>query len=180
MTRRQLEIRLSADVRWHEAELLRRELAFRHALLLLAGEHVAEHVRTRILRRRKEPSRPGEPPSIHAPGDGGLRAIDYQVTGDATAVYAGPKLASRAGQSVPAKLEHGGETTIHEAALASGRRYPNGRRWRRLRTGQRPRQWERSRRRRVTVEPRPFMGPGLEQTAPDLPKLANGLFARVS
>lgn len=99
------------------------------------GAFVRTRARTSI-RTRKATSAPGQPPSSHT---GDLKkGILFSYEPTERTVVVGPVLLNK-GTDAPALLEYGGETT----------------RERRLKSGK-------VRRRRVRIEPRPYMGPALQ------------------
>ncbi len=93
------------------------------------------------IRRRKRPSRPGESPTNQT----GLlkRHIYFVFDPDRRSVVIGPVLLNRS-TGAPATLEHGGETTIETRRREAVR---------------------------VTITPRPYMGPAFQQELPKLPAL---------
>ena len=113
------------------------------------------------MRKRKKPSKPGQPPSYHANANS-LREIQFYYDAQRLSVIVGPILLRTptnyygpqlpASQTVPELLEFGGSLTVRERKV--------GTKW--LQYGDRYRK-HRTRERRVTVAPRPFMGPALER-----------------
>lgn len=93
------------------------------------------------IRRRKRPSRAGESPTNQT----GLlkRHIYFVFDPDRRSVVIGPVLLNRS-TGAPATLEHGGETTIETRRREAVR---------------------------VTITPRPYMGPAFQQELPKLPAL---------
>lgn len=93
------------------------------------------------IRRRKRPSQPYESPTNQT----GLlkRHIYFVFDPDRRSVVIGPVLLNR-GTSAPATLEYGGETTITRTDGKSIR---------------------------VTIAPRPYMGPAFRQELPKVPAL---------
>lgn len=96
------------------------------AALSRAGAYIKQRAKTRILKRRKKPSAPGQPPHVHAPqGEKTrtLRNIDFKLDRDWESLVVGPYgLAPRsinspthkAGYTVPQILEHGGSIQFVE------------------------------------------------------------------
>lgn len=111
-------------------------------VLTRAGAFVRTAARSSI-RKRKRISEPGKPPSSHS----GLlrRFIYFAYEPHLDTVVIGPERLNKQGEA-PRVLEHGGRTRIT-----------------RRRRGKVVR-------RRVTIKPRPFMGPALEKERPKLPK----------
>ena len=100
------------------------------------------------IRKRKRPSRPGEPPSSHT----GLlkRFIFFGYDRDRRSVVIGPeRLGNKAGDA-PSALEYGGTSTVTEE-----------------RRGKR-------KKRQTRIEARPFMGPAFEKEKPKLPAMWRG------
>lgn len=95
------------------------------------------------LRRRKGAAPPGQPPHSHV----GLlkRFLFFAYEPASDSVVIGPAKLNKPTEA-PRVLEHGGKTLVE-----------------RRRRGKVVRQ-------RVTIEPRPFMGPALEKERPKLPK----------
>lgn len=114
------------------------------------------YVRTRArssIRKRKKPSKPGQPPSSHL---GLLKQFLFFGYDRATAsVVIGPALINR-GSGAPETLEHGGTADVEHARWVSGPKYGN-RRQRITETH------------RVKIAARPFMAPALRAELPRLP-----------
>jgi hypothetical protein len=104
-------------------------------------------VRTRArssIRKRRRPSVPGTPPSSHT--DLLKRFLFFSYEPERKSVVIGPaKLNSVVDPDAPPALEYGGRSTVE------GRRGGP--------------------RRRITVRPRPFMGPALKAELPGLPAM---------
>ena len=109
-----------------------------------AGAFVRTTARSSI-RKRKEISAPGQPPSSHT----GLlkRFIFFGYDADRKTVVIGPMRLNQKIGAAPEALEHGGSSVV----------CPGGRRHRK--------------RRRIRVQARPFMGPAMQKEAPKFPKL---------
>ena len=105
------------------------------------GAFVRQAARSSI-RRRKEPSAPGSPPSSHS----GLlkKFIWFSYEPNRRSVVIGPaRLGGRNRGDAPSLLEYGGTTTIRR----------------------------RKRRRRVRIRARPYMGPAFEKERVRLPSI---------
>lgn len=126
-----------------KAKVVRAVDKARRAVLSKAGAFIRTAARSSI-RRRKAPSPPGKPPSSHT----GLlkKFIYFGYEPDSDSVVIGPVKLNKPG-AAPSVLEHGGKTLIHK------------------------RRRGRVVRRRVSIKPRPYMGPTLEKERPKLPKL---------
>lgn len=121
-------------------------------------------VRTRarsLLRRRKKPSLPGKPPSIHSQ-QYGLKTILFAYDPRIQGGIVGPvklnqvNMTWRGSQPVPSIMEMGGQVKIHET-----KSFSDGKWYRRdLRRRLRPNQKRRIR--SANYAPRPFMTPALE------------------
>lgn len=90
-----------------------------------AGAFIQRRAKTKILRRRKRASAPGQPPSVHAPTGEKVRTlkfITFELNRDWESLVVGPKLIPtkgnnatvNAGFTVPQILEHGGTIQIKE------------------------------------------------------------------
>lgn len=144
----------------------RREVAW----LRKAGAYVRRSARESI-RRRRQASAPGTPPSSHT---GVLRRFIYFVVQPTKhSVLVGPAKTNQVffdrhrqpvKGTVPSVLEYGGEVTILEYQIGGG--------WYRadLRS---PRSWagRPTRYRTVSIRARPYMRPALEREKPRLPRL---------
>lgn len=128
-----------------------------------AGAFVRTSARS-LLRRRKNPSRPGQPPTVYSRDNfATLRNIlfAYDETGDEGRVIVGPvglnQVNDVAGsrQTIPELLEKGGTNSILEVSANRGKT------WKRFDRRRNIRPWEITRRRPARYEPRPFMGPAL-------------------
>lgn len=129
----------------------------------------AAFVRTRAkgsLRRRKKPSKPGQPPSVHSTDSNAtLRKILFAYNADTQSAVVGPvKLNGRTSYIVPQVLEKGGSPTVRQKRV--------GKSW--VAAGRRVRPGQPTRTRSVRIEARPFMRPALEHEYPKFP----GLWAR--
>lgn len=128
------------------------------------GAFLRRRVQTRVLRRRKTSSMPGQPPRVHATGYASLKRIVFHYDPRTETVVVGPvKLNQKqqdwiniGSQTVPELMEHGGVVTINERSRDGGRT------WRRA-ASKRKRPGEKTRRRRAVYKPRPFMAVGLQQ-----------------
>lgn len=161
-------IQVTAQVRdlfLDRAELDRRIDAGRRRALGRQGAYVRRRARTRVLRRRKRPSQPGRPPSVHASGFASLRNIVFFYDPRTDSVVVGPRKLNQRQQdwidvgslTVPQIHEHGGVVMIRETSRDGGRTW-----WRRdMRRN--ARKEEKHRRRRAIYKPRPFMAEALEQ-----------------
>lgn len=128
-------------------------------------------VRTRArssLRKRKKPSQPGSPPSMHV---GHIRKFLYFVYDPATkSVVVGPALlGAQSGTTVPEVHEHGGELDQKEYQLSGGR-------WVRYKPG-----GDKVRATRLVdakYPPRPYMKPALDAELPKAPEHFKNTFIR--
>jgi hypothetical protein len=148
--------------------------------LAKAGAFLRTRART-SLRRRKKPSAPGQPPSVHSRDSFvTLKNILFGLEPQRQAVLIGPVGLGRAGRStavvpdstVPNVLEFGGQVSVLEEQLTYTDHGAKVTRWiqanprlRRVRNRDLP-----QRRRRVRIAPRPFMGPALEAEAAHIPE----------
>lgn len=108
------------------------------------GAYVRRTARSSI-RKRKRPSRPGQPPSSHT----GLlkRFIWFAYEPREKSVVIGPARLSRKGRGeAPSLLEYGGSTRVSQDGETKRARY----------------------------RPRPFMGPAFEKEQPKLPSMWKG------
>lgn len=142
--------------------------------LLRVGAHVRTSARSR-LRRRKKTSSPGESPSVHSPGNTGLKRVFFALENDGLSIVIGPEKLNKVvidggGNSirVPQLMEFGGTAIIEEESF-------DGRRWYRrdLRYGRR--KYKQYRKRAAEYEPRPFMAPALEANVNKMPQQFVGL-----
>lgn len=148
--------------------------------LAKAGAFIRTRARS-SLRRRKKPSAPGSPPSVHSRDSfATLKNILFGLEPQRQSVIIGPvglrgrsSIAATAPVSgtVPNVLEFGGAVAVSEQEITFHDHGDTVTRWvqanpRRRRSGKRdmPR-----RRRRVRVDARPFMGPALEAEAQHIP-----------
>ena len=97
------------------------------------------------IRKRRGSSAPGRPPHSHT----GLlrRFIFFGYDRDAGSVVIGPAKLNKGGET-PHVLEFGGTTVIEKRRLSGERQ-----------------------RRRVTIQPRPYMGPALQREKSKLPSM---------
>jgi len=110
----------------------------------------------RSIRKSDKTSKPGEAPKSH--GEHLLRnKILYALDESRNDAMVGPAKLNKPG-TAPATLEHGGDATIDTYAWQED---AAGNLIRRVRTGKK----------RITIAPRPFMGPALEKVQPQLSKL---------
>ncbi len=122
-----------------------------------AGAYVRKRAKSR-LRRRKRTSEPGESPSIHSRDETRtLKRILFAFEPATEGVVVGPVGLGTQRPTVPELMEGGGSQVIVEASP-----WKSGDKW--IPIGRRVPRWaQRVRRRRATYEPRPFMGPALEE-----------------
>lgn len=115
-----------------------------------------------LLKPRRTPSAPGQPPRVHGRDSHLRRLIFFVYDPIAEDVIIGPEAISRTrgftsnefGKTTPQRLEGGGAVILHEVFLRE-----DG--WIKV-DGQFARRWEgRKRSRRTTVAARPFMNPAL-------------------
>lgn len=130
-----------------------------------AGAFLRQTARKDILRKRKKPSKAGQPPSVHSTDSvETLRNILFGVDASKPSLIVGPvglnKLIS--GRTVPNILEFGGTVGIREKLV--------GKRWRSVGRRQ-ARPGQPTRVRQATYAPRPFMGPALKKEREKLPGL---------
>ena len=110
----------------------------------------------RSIRKSDKTSEPGEAPKSH--GEHLLRdKILYVLDESRNDAMVGPAKLNKPG-TAPATLEHGGSATIDTYVWQED---AAGNLIRRVRTGKK----------RITIAPRPFMGPALEKVQPQLSKL---------
>lgn len=125
------------------------------------------------LKRRKAPSQPGSPPSIHtskgAEGPAaGLKYLLYVYDDRIGSVVVGPvkfnqlnqSAIDRGSQTVPQIMEFGGVVNIHEVRRVQPWRRESYK-WRRRDLRRNARPGDERRVRRAVYKPRPFMGPAL-------------------
>jgi hypothetical protein len=133
------------------------------------GAFVRQRARS-SMRKRKRPSAPGQPPSVHA---GGIkRFLFFSWDPIARSVVIGPiklNMLTMVGggyQSgvAPGVLEFGGSVGITEVQESNGKWYRADLRATRRRAGKPHRV------RRATYQARPFMGPALRAEIPNMPK----------
>jgi hypothetical protein len=153
-----------------KAKVIRAVDKARRAVLSKAGAFIRQRAKTSI-RKRKAISAPGKPPSSH---EGSLRRFlyfgydpgaDMVVVGPAKTnqVFFGRDRRPVTG-TVPSALEYGGQITVFEV-------HKHGR-WQRADLRSRRRlAGLRSRYRKVTIQPRPYMQPALLAELPKLPAL---------
>lgn len=132
-------------------------------------------IRTRArssLRRRKKPSPPGSPPSVHSRDSvATLKNILFAFGPHEQSLIVGPvKLNQReqdwitmGATTVPQIHEFGAVVNIHEMSRNKGKTW-----WRRDKR-RNPRPWEIYRVRKAVYRPRPFMGPALEAEQDHIP-----------
>jgi len=140
------------------------------------GRFTRQNARQDKLRRRKNPSRPPKPPSVHSRDRvATLRNIRYAAARDLNSVTIGPLKLNQVQQdwidfgsiTVPEIHEKGAMVVLREQSY-------DGVKWRRrdLRRSRRP--YMQYRKRRVRYAPRPFMVPAMEDEAPKFPELFKG------
>jgi hypothetical protein len=112
-----------------------------------------------LLRRRKRPSEPGEPPSVHSSDKtASLKNILFGLDRRSQSVVVGPVgLRKKDGQTIPGLLEFGGSLSL----LQEQHKRPKNdeQLWYDYHAPQRP--WKRYRTKHATYERRPFMEPAL-------------------
>jgi hypothetical protein len=136
--------------------------------LIRAAAFIRRRARS-SLRRRRRPSQPGQPPSVHSTNNvATLKNIQFAYDPQSQALVIGPVALTGgqsnfgpqlAGQTVPQVMEFGATVKMREARV--GRSWRN--RPRRVRSGQPIRV------RRVKYQPRPFMGPAFQAEAGNVP-----------
>jgi len=121
-----------------------------------------------LLRRRKSPSRAGEPPSVHSTDARSLKNIRFEYDPAERLLVVGvmpldgaKTAVAEPSDKLPNVLEFGGTVALAEEQTKNGR-------WRRVISGRQPHRDRPQRRRTVTVAPRPFMGPALDAEIPTL------------
>lgn len=153
-----------------------------------AGAFVRKRARS-SLRRRKKPSSPGSPPSVHSKDSvASLKTILFAWDSSIDGVIVGPvalnqanDMASGARTTVPALHEHGGTAVILEERWVSttGRGATPWRRVdRRRRARLRPGWKHEARRRRANYPKRPFMRPALAEEAKHFPDVFKNAFRK--
>lgn len=120
--RRLLDIRIS-NMFFDRAEL-QKKIGKRNAMAMMkAGAYIRKRAQTRILKRRKKPSAPGQPPNVHAKDKKrSLRYITFHFNEDTESLIVGPQKIPNnpqsptiaAGYTVPQILEFGGTIAIKE------------------------------------------------------------------
>ncbi len=100
---------------FYDRESVRRKLDDKRLKALRKAGAVLRLRARRKLRRRKRPSRPGEPPSVHAEGSfATLKNIQFGFDTVAEAAIVGAiKIPAKAGsEPAPGVMEHGGPTSV--------------------------------------------------------------------
>ncbi len=129
------------------------------------GAFVRRRARSK-LRRRKRPSEPGQPPSVHSQDRvANLKNIQFAYDPYQESLVVGPVKLNQVQQSwidlgsntVPQILEFGDAVQVQEVSRDQGKT------WRRRNARRKARVGERRRRRRTVYRPRPFMGPSLQE-----------------
>lgn len=130
------------------------------------GAFVRKRVRTQTLRRRKTPSKPGSPPSIHSKDSvATLKNVQFAVDRTWERMIVGPVLLNQVEHgdkgttTVPERLEKGGIGIIHEERWSD--RSP----WMRRDFRRTVKPEKQYRKRQANYAARPFMGPTLEKEA---------------
>ena len=127
-------------------------------------------VRTRArssLRKRKKPSAPGKPPSMHV--DYIKKFLYFSYDAQTRSVVVGPTLLNKSTiPTVPELHEHGGTAEIKEYQLSGGR-------WTRVNFGDKPRP---TRLRKAVYPPRPFMKPAFDEEKPKAAQHFKNTFIR--
>ena len=147
-----------------------------------AGAFVRKRARS-SLRRRKKPSAPGSPPSVHSKDNISLKTILFAFDPQAETTVVGPVALNQVNftlasvtTTVPGLHERGETAVIREyrhisERNSSGENVP----WRRVNGRRKPRQYSgfklEIRSRTARYPKRPFMGPALEAEAPNFPEL---------
>jgi hypothetical protein len=129
--------------------------------------YIRTTARTRVLRRRKKPSQPGSPPSVHSRDNvASLKNILFAYDKRRSSGVVGPvrlngnksAYAIPNGTTVPGLLEGGGSMTVTEESWKSENEWRPARRIKSRRS-----QGKKFRKRRVSVKPRPFMQVALDR-----------------
>lgn len=151
------------SVRLHLDRVNKIEQKGRKRALMKAGAFVRRRARTRILRRRKRSSAPGQPPSIHARSKTeSLKAIFFRFEPSTSSVVVGPvKLNGRqetttGSQTLPSVLEFGGDIVLTQRRIGSGD-------WSTITSNAKKLPGEQRRKRRVRIKKRPFMSLALQR-----------------
>lgn len=145
-----------------------------------AGAFVRRRARS-SLRRRKNPSAPGSPPSTHSK-DPSLKTILFAFQPQSESTIVGPVQLNQVNftvasvtSTVPGLHERGETAIIREYRYAPIDRAADGVQWRRVdgrrRYGPRDGYKLETRRRTARYPKRPFMRPALEAEAPNFPEL---------
>lgn len=138
-----------------------------HRAMSKSLAYVRTAARTKVLRRRKKPSQPGSPPSVHSrDSHATLRNILFAYDKSKSSGVVGPvKLngnqsanAFPNGTTVPGLLEGGGSMTVTDESWKSQNEWRPARRIKGRRS-----QGKKFRKRRVSVKPRPFMQVALDR-----------------
>jgi hypothetical protein len=145
--------------------------------LAKAGAFIRTRARS-SLRRRKKPSPPGAPPSVHSRDSfATLKNILFGLEPQRQAVIIGPVGLGRSGSAatapvsgtVPNVLEFGGAISVSEQQITFHDHGERVTRWVQTNPRRHGNRDVPRRRRRVRVDARPFMGPALEAEAQHIP-----------
>lgn len=120
------------------------------------------------MRKRKKPSKPGQPPSVH---EGSIKRLTFfSYDASSRSVVAGPAIfkgkaraVQSVGKTVPQVLDEGGKLVVQEVQLSGGL-WVGSRKT--LEGKARP-----TRTRGATIQPRPFKMPALRKVAPKFPEM---------
>jgi hypothetical protein len=146
------------------------------------GAFVRRTARSKMLRRRKRVSKPGQPPSVHSTDRvATLKNILFAYEPRNQSVVIGPVKLNQVNQRpsgvsipIPALMELGGRARIQEQA-------PKGTdNWRRRDLRRNPRPWYKYRTRVVRYRPRPFMQPALAENQDIISETINRSLGRAA
>ena len=135
-----------AVVRFDSKVIERRVDKARIRGLIIAGYRVRKAAR-QSMRRRKTPSRPGQPPRVVGGELKNFLSFAYDRRTNSTVI--GPEARGKA--QAPSVLERGGVVTSRRRSRSGGRRTI-----------------------RSKVQSRPYMAPAMEKVRPDIPEIMAG------
>ena len=155
-----------SKIKWDQRRIKRANHRYAARSVRESLGFIATRAKTKELQRgKKGPSKPNKPPHVHTRKALSTIKYDYNYN-DLTGVV-GPVLQQRSGNktrnqtTVPATLEYGGTYTIQEHWQQFAK--PTEGRWVRTTRGTaRSGGKLRKRKRRITIQPRPFMRPAFQ------------------
>lgn len=134
------------------AEIRRRIGAARAGVLRRQGSYIRTRVKTRVLRRRKTPAMPGQPPRIHS-SNGLQKVLYFYDPRTETVVVGSVKLSSKKTDAIRL-MEHGGTARVTQESR-------DGRHWRTADKRRKP--GTKRRTVRAKYKGNPYMVVGLQQ-----------------